>query len=66
MGFRALYIVMLLAIIASGIGLMLRAGDKPIPVTVMAPSSFDQPEQIGAVVYRRFYAQIEHGKTVVF
>ena len=66
MGFRILYVVMILAVLGSGVGLLMRSGDKPVPITVMAPSNFDTPEQIGAVLYRRFYAQIEQSKVTVF
>jgi hypothetical protein len=61
-----LYIPAMLFVMTAGVLAMLKMGYKVDPVDVMSPSFFDDPEEIGAVVYRRFYTDIELRKRVVF
>lgn len=62
----ALYVSLIVAMMTAGIFLVLKFGMKPQPVGVMKPSFFSGPEEIGAVVYRRFYVDIDAKKLVVF
>lgn len=63
---KKLYFAALFAIMTAGIFVILKYGVKPQPEGIMKPSFFAQPEEIGAVVYRRFYVPIEQHKLVVF
>jgi len=62
----ALYVALIVAMMTAGIFLILKFGVKPQPVGIMKPSFFSKPEEIGAVVYRRFYVDIDTKKLVVF
>ena len=65
MGKRVLYVLMLFVLVSVGMIAIRQGAHDPIPVEIMKPSFFDKPEEIGAVVYRRFYAPIEEAKVVV-
>lgn len=60
-----IYIGLILAIATGGVAVILKFGYKPVPQLVMSPSMFDRTEEIGATVFRRFYAPIQHSKIVV-
>lgn len=62
--FVRLYIPALMLILTAGMLFVLKFGYSPVAPVVMEPSFFDQPSEIGAVVFRRFYAQIRETKTV--
>ncbi|MEK7357640.1 MAG: hypothetical protein AAB250_14410, partial [Bdellovibrionota bacterium] len=49
-----------------GVFSILRFGYKVAPTGIMKPSFFDSPEEIGHVVFRRFYAPIsEKGRVAI-
>jgi hypothetical protein len=52
-------------ILTVGMLFVLKFGYTPVPPMVMTPSFFDQPTEIGAAVFRRFYAEIGERKIVV-
>jgi hypothetical protein len=54
-----LYIPALLLVMTLGVFSILRFGYTPAPVGIMKPSFFDQPEQIGVVTFRRFFAPLQ-------
>lgn len=62
----ALYVALVLAIVAGGIAMLLKFGYEPTPVSIMSPSTFDRPDQIGQALVRRFYSPIAQDKVVVF
>lgn len=62
---KTLYVATILAILTAGIFLVLKFGTKPQPVQIMKPSYFSKTEEIGATIYRRFYAPITE-RSVVF
>lgn len=64
--FVRLYIPALMLVLTGGMLFVLKFGYTPVPPMVMTPSFFDQPDQIGAVVFRRFYQPMRENKTVVF
>lgn len=64
--FLRLYIPAMMLVLTAGMLFVLKFGVTPVPPVVMTPSFFDQPQEIGAVVFRRFYESIREGKTVVF
>ncbi len=64
--FVRLYIPALMLVITAGMFFVLHFGYTPVPPIVMEQSYFDQPTEIGAVVFRRFYAPIREAKTMVF
>ncbi len=64
--FLRLYIPAMMLVLTAGMLFVIKFGVTPIPPVVMTPSFFDHPEEIGAVVFRRFYAPIRQEKTVVF
>ena len=61
-----LYAALIIAIVSVGFTLMIKLGVKPEPVVIMKPSYFKSPSEIGAVVFRHFYAAIEDKRFVVF
>lgn len=61
-----LYIPALMLILTGGMFFVLKFGYTPVPPVVMTLSYFDQPAEIGAVVFRRFYEPIREAKTIVF
>ncbi len=61
-----LYIPAMVLILTVGMGFALKFGYKQVPPIVMSPSFFDQPAEIGAVVFRRFYEPIREAPTVAF
>jgi hypothetical protein len=63
--FVRLYIPALMLILTAGMLFVLKFGYTPVPPMVMTPSFFDQPSEIGAVAFRRFYAEIRERKIVV-
>ena len=63
---KVLYFVCVLGILTAGVVTVLKFGLKPGGKGVMKPSFFEQPEEIGAVTFRRFYAPIEERKMVFF
>jgi hypothetical protein len=63
--FVRLYIPALMLILTAGMLFVLKFGYTPVPPMVMTPSFFDQPAEIGAIVFRRFYAEIGERKVVV-
>ena len=60
--FVRLYIPALMLVLTAGMLFVLKFGYTPVPPMVMTPSFFDQPSEIGAVVFRRFYAEIREKK----
>jgi len=54
-----LYIPAILLIMTVGVIFILRMGYKPAPTDIMAPSFFDQPEEIGHQAFRRFFAPLQ-------
>jgi hypothetical protein len=64
--FVRLYLPALLLVMTGGMLFVLKFGYKPVPPMVMTPSFFDRPAEIGAVVFRRFYAEIRERHVVVF
>jgi hypothetical protein len=64
--FVRLYIPALMLVLTTGMLVVLKFGYQPVPPMVMTPSFFDQPTEIGALVFRRFYAEIGERKIVVF
>ena len=63
---KVVYTGMILAIVATGLAMILKLGYNPTPELIMKPSKFAKPEEIGVVLYRRFYGPIEQRKAVVF
>lgn len=61
-----LYALIVLGMMTIGVAMILRFGYEPAPQMVMKPSFFNGPEDLGRVVYRRFYAPIEQTKLLVF
>lgn len=61
-----LYIPALLLVMTVGVFSILKFGYKPAPVGIMKPSFFDSPEEIGHVVFRRFYAPLEVKGRIAF
>lgn len=59
------YVMLVLFMMTTGIFLIFKVGYTPQPVGIMKVSSFKNPEEIGAVVYRRFYVPIDQKKIVV-
>jgi hypothetical protein len=59
------YVMIVLFMMTTGIFLIFKVGYTPQPVGIMKVSSFKNPEEIGAVVYRRFYVPIDQKKIVV-
>ena len=64
--FVRLYIPALMLVLTAGMLFVLKFGYKPVPPVIMQLSYFDQPSEIGAVVFRRFYEPIREEKTIVF
>lgn len=64
-GFKLVYAGLIVMIIATGLAMIFKLGYDPAPALIMKPSKFSQPEEIGAVTYRRFYVPIEQAKRVV-
>jgi hypothetical protein len=64
--FQRLYIPALLLIVTVGMLGVLKYGYEPPPQKLMAPSFFDTPEEIGAVVYRRLFGSLREEKLVFF
>jgi hypothetical protein len=64
--FLRLYIPAMMLVLTAGMLFVLKFGVKPVPPVVMTPSFFDQPQEIGAVIFRRFYEPIREAKTIVF
>lgn len=62
--FKRLYIPTLLAIVTVGVFSILKWGWEPAPVQVMKPSFFSTPEQIGAVLFRRFYSPVVEARRI--
>lgn len=62
---KSIYVAVVFAIIAVGLVLVLKTV-KPQPVEILKPSLFERPDEIGAVIFRRFYAPLESEKIVVF
>lgn len=56
---KRLYIPAILLVMTLGVFSIFRFGYKPAPTGIMKPSFFDSPEEIGHVVFRRFYAALE-------
>src|SRR5258708_31842499 len=46
--------------------LIVSYGIKGRPINILKPSYFSTPEEIGAVIFRRFYAEIGAEKVLVF
>lgn len=63
---KKLYALFVVATIVVGVFMTLKFGHRPPPVGIMKPSFFSDAEEIGAVIYRRFYVPIEQKKLVVF
>lgn len=63
---KAVYVFVILMIVTSGIAMILKFGYEPAPVKVMSPSFFDDAEQIGKALLRRFYSPVAQDKIVVF
>jgi hypothetical protein len=61
-----LSIAAFIVLILGGTLLLVRYGVAPQTISIMTPSFFDQPEQIGAVFYRRLYDPLTREKLVVF
>jgi hypothetical protein len=61
-----LYIPAILLVMTLGVFSILRFGYKPAPTGIMKPSFFDSPEEIGHVVFRRFYAPLEQKNRLAF
>ena len=59
------YFALVLFMMTTGVFLIFKMGYTPQPVGIMKPSSFKNPEEIGAAVYRRFYVPIDQKKIVV-
>jgi hypothetical protein len=59
------YVMLVLFMMTTGIFLIFKMGYTPQPVGIMKVSSFKNPEEIGAAVYRRFYVPIDQKKIVV-
>ena len=59
------YIALVLFMMTAGIFLIFKVGYTPQPVGIMKPSSFKNPEEIGAAVYRRVYVPIDQKKIVM-
>jgi hypothetical protein len=57
-------IIFFLVVVTGGVFSILKYGYVPAPVVVMKPSFFSKPEDIGAVIYRRFFSPIEERKRV--
>lgn len=63
---NALYIFLPVAAVALIVGMVLMWGLNPRPVGVMKPSFFDAPEELGAVLYRRFFVELENSPVIVW
>jgi hypothetical protein len=62
---KKLYFFLIITMIASAASIIFKTA-KPQAAEIMKPSVFAQPDEIGAVVYRRFYAPLESQKVVIF
>ena len=63
---NTLYILLPLAVVSLIVGMVLKWGLNPRPVAVMKPSFFDEPAELGSVVYRRFFVELQDSPVVVW
>jgi hypothetical protein len=61
---KKLYVLGLLLMMTVGVAAILKLGYKPVPIGIMKPSFFATAEEIGIVVFRRFYSPIIEKKLV--
>ncbi len=60
------YWLILSTVLSSLLFLTIRFGMGPKPVRLMGPTEFEKSEQIGAVLYRRLFADLKKAPLVVF
>ncbi len=63
---NVLYVLLPLLVITLMVWFIAKWGLNPRAVGVMKPSFFDQPEELGAVLYRRFFVELESSPVVVW
>ena len=61
------FVIPVILVVMAAIAIaLLKYGAGPQPISIMSASSFDRPEQIGAVIFKRFYDPLSRSSVAVF